>query len=88
MIRFKVENKPIRMSVERVAVIGEGAYERGYEQGYNKGYSTGYDAGYKSGYDAGETAGYNRGYEDGYNAGSQQPTAILGKAVLGKMKLA
>lgn len=80
MIRFKVETKPIRMSVERVAVIGEG--------GYSKGYAAGYDAGYKSGYDAGETAGYNRGYEEGYNAGSQQQTAILGKAVLGKMKLA
>jgi flagellar biosynthesis/type III secretory pathway protein FliH len=46
------------------------------EGGYSKGYAAGYDA------------GYNRGYEEGYNAGSQQQTAILGKAVLGKMKLA
>jgi flagellar biosynthesis/type III secretory pathway protein FliH len=46
------------------------------EDGYSEGYTAGYDA------------GYNRGYEEGYNAGSQQQTAILGKAVLGKMKLA
>lgn len=80
MIRFKIrQNDSIGFKVEKASYV---------EGGYSKGYADGYDAGYKSGYDAGETAGYNRGYEEGYNAGSQQQTAILGKAVIGKMKLA
>lgn len=77
MIRFKVENKPIRMSVERVAVIGEGAYERGYEQGYNKGYSAGfsdgktdgYNEGYSQGVTDGEATGYDKGYSEGFSKG-------------------
>lgn len=34
MLRFKIEKKPLRFHVQKVAVVGEGAYERGYDAGY------------------------------------------------------
>lgn len=61
MIRFKVENKPIHMTVEKVAVVGEGAYERGYSEGYEVGNADGYT----NGYDDGAEQGYADGYGDG-----------------------
>lgn len=65
MIQFKVENNPISMTVERVAVVGEGAYERGYDKGYDDGHTEGYNKGTSDGY----TTGYNQGNSDGYETG-------------------
>ena len=68
-----VENKPVCMTVERIAVVGEGEYDRGYEQGYKEGHDDGYTQGktdgYKEGHDAGYVEGENTGYVKGYNSG-------------------
>lgn len=56
-ILFRVENKPISMTVERVAVVGEGAYERGYAAGYEEGNAEGYTEGHADGYDSGYAKG-------------------------------
>lgn len=69
MIRFKVENKPIHMTVEKVAVVGEGAYEKGYAAGYEVGNTEGYTKGYTEGESAGESKGYMDGFSDGKTYG-------------------
>ena len=60
ILKFKVENKPITMTVEKVAVVGEGAYERGYDAGYSVGETVGYSKGQVDGIEQGKQAEYDR----------------------------
>lgn len=69
MIRFKVENKPIHMTVEKVAVVGEGAYEKGYATGYETGNVEGYTKGHADGVEQGYANGYGKGFSDGKTDG-------------------
>lgn len=57
------------MTVEQVAVVGEGAYERGYAAGEAIGHTKGYEDGYTNGVTDGKEQGYNAGFETGKTEG-------------------
>ena len=74
MIQFKVEQNPISMTVKRVAVVGEGGFERGYEAGYAKGNTDGYTKGHAD--------GYNQGYDEGTASGTVDYLDLLNNDTL------
>lgn len=62
------------MKVERVAVVGEGAYERGY--------ATGYEVGNNEGYTKGRAEGVEQGYIDGVQSAQAEINSLVEKTVV------
>lgn len=61
---------------QKIAILTENDFDKGYDSGYNEGHAEGFNEGVTVGFEDGKGAGYQEGYdkgnENGYNVGKQE----------------
>lgn len=61
---------------QKISILTENDFDKGYDSGYNTGHAEGFNEGYPIGFEDGKGAGYQEGYnigeQEGFNNGKQE----------------